>query len=424
VSVDVGDDRMCCRARTLSGSDVLLSLGAVFATGTQLRIPELPIGVGETLLAIWGAGRFARWTLGRECGGGPVPVEFACFWLVCAACLSAGALVALHVGVWNSFGAAYDAAALLFAMLLSIALGVDIRADPRRAARLVVLYFYIGVATIAVVGALAFAYREVAQVSFWYGGVRLRGWSNNPNQFAFFALTVIVAGSVIASGKEPFEKSSVVLYGIAVALVAGLLTQSDAFAVAVSLVIAAGAGLYWLNILNAPNTSRTAGYLAVVVVPVGVLLGILWAGADLLALALQTGGTIYDQSAQGATRLSLWRNGITAIGTSPVFGLGPGAHSGTFAPFQGFEAHNTFIDWGMSTGIVGVVAYCAILVSIGRRAVRVRRPAVLLALIAISTFSAFHYVLRHPVYWLMIAVFLGLTQPARSRLTGVVPVIP
>jgi O-antigen ligase len=112
-----------------------------------------------------------------------------------------------------------------------------------------------------------------------------------------------------------------------------------------------------------------------------------------------TSTEVYNQGNQGSDRITLWQHGIAAISSSPVFGLGPGAHSGDKAPFLDFESHNTFIDWGGSTGMVGLAAYLSLLGWIAGRAWRNGFVVLVGAVISLATFSSFHYVLRHVIFW-------------------------
>jgi O-antigen ligase len=82
-------------------------------------------------------------------------------------------------------------------------------------------------------------------------------------------------------------------------------------------------------------------------------------------------------------------------------------------PFLGYEVHNTFLDWATATGVLGVMAYVALLAWAVARAWRGGRPELVLMMCALAVFSFFHFVLRHPSFWfpLVITAFAAGRDP-------------
>jgi O-antigen ligase len=155
-----------------------------------------------------------------------------------------------------------------------------------------------------------------------------------------------------------------------------------------------------------------------VLVPLAAISALALAGPVLASAVSGQVRTIYSTAGQGETRFTLWRNGLAAIESSPLFGLGPGAHSGYGGPHEGLEVHNTVLDWLGNTGFVGLSLFLAVL---GWTAVRVLRRGSLLALgalVSLLSISAFHHVMRHPIFWLSLIVTANLPwpgEPERSR---------
>ncbi len=120
---------------------------------------------------------------------------------------------------------------------------------------------------------------------------------------------------------------------------------------------------------------------------------------------------------QGAVRFVLWMHGIQAIVESPFFGFGPGAHSGLLAPFQGKETHNSVLDWGTSTGLIGIGVLTCFLLALFRKVWRARNAALIGGFLAMVAFMQFHYAMRHPIFWfhLLLIVGLGLGLAAERR---------
>jgi O-antigen ligase len=120
----------------------------------------------------------------------------------------------------------------------------------------------------------------------------------------------------------------------------------------------------------------------------------------------------YNYGSQGSDRLTLWKNGIAALSHSPLFGLGPGAHSGYTRPFLDTEAHNTFIDWAASYGIIGLICYLTLLGWIGWKTWKNGSSALVAALISLVGYSVFVYTARHIVFWFSLLAIVGLSTPS------------
>ena len=105
---------------------------------------------------------------------------------------------------------------------------------------------------------------------------------------------------------------------------------------------------------------------------------------------------------QGAIRVGLWENGVTAFSTSPLVGLGPGTFSGIDVPFSNTESHNTIIDWGLQVGALGVILLTILILLAVVRAYRNGRVDVAACIIALVVFSQFHYILRQPLIWIIV----------------------
>jgi hypothetical protein len=115
-----------------------------------------------------------------------------------------------------------------------------------------------------------------------------------------------------------------------------------------------------------------------------------------------------------SVRMALWKHGLGAISKSPIVGFGPGHFSGLDSSFQNDEAHNTLIDWGTDTGIVGVAALIAWLAVIIRQSWRIGSGVALAGILAAIAFSQFHFVLRQPIFLIGLLV-LAMTPFKGSR---------
>ena len=256
--------------------------------------------------------------------------------------------------------------------------------------------------------ALSFVTSSVGPVELWYESVRFRGWAENPNQMALAVVGMPFLGWYLLKQTRGIARAAYVIAaaGSAAATVA---TASDGSRVAW---IGAGfsvAAYVWYR--SARWGTGKSLFVALVLVP--VLIGILGLGAGqdfFAALDKRTQAMYYAEGDQGGTRVTIWLHGLQAIAQSPLVGFGPGSYSGFLGPFGNLEAHNSFIDWGMSTGGLGMIAYAALLVWAGTRLIKTRSIALLGVLLTLVLFSVFNYVLRQPIYWMMIVLVLRLSE--------------
>ncbi len=111
------------------------------------------------------------------------------------------------------------------------------------------------------------------------------------------------------------------------------------------------------------------------------------------AYTLKKGGEI-------TVRFRLWHDALYFISQSPVVGYGPGNYlnadiAGTLG---NYEAHNTFLNLALQTGIVGISIVCFFTIKLARLC---RHDYLLLGMIcSLLVFGCFHFVLRQPIYWI------------------------
>jgi O-antigen ligase len=111
-------------------------------------------------------------------------------------------------------------------------------------------------------------------------------------------------------------------------------------------------------------------------------------------------------SGQGEGRVRLWFNALDAWQYSPLVGLGPGHFSGSNQPFMGAEAHNLYIDWLASYGILGLGVLVYMFFRIGWRLFVNRDFALFAGFTSLLIVSLFHFFARHPVFWFMLFFLL------------------
>jgi O-antigen ligase len=380
------------------------SAAVVLTTATQLRLERLPLGPGEGMLLAWIFLQAARALMTGTVRFAPAVRPIVRFWVAAVVLLLAGWLVGMLLGVPPHGSPARDLLALLFSALAisAFALQPELTERVGLAAKSVLVAAVVPLAILAVAGVVGIG---VGPIEVWYVGFlgRFQGWADNPNQTSFLLTPLPLFGVfVISRSRGPLAR---VGWGalVMVCILLGVWTQSDGLLLAWLVSGVGGAAVVWCRF----GAARRRGYVSLglvyLVLPV-----------FLLVVAARYAGPAYDAaenaasalsaSRQGSERLLIWANGLKAIAASPAVGLGPGAHSGRERPFLGLEVHNTYIDWGTNTGVLGVLFYLALLVWAGGRAWRAGEPWLVLALVALGVFSAFHFVLRQPAFWLYLTI--------------------
>lgn len=230
---------------------------------------------------------------------------------------------------------------------------------------------------------------------------RFSGLSANPNQIALQSLSTLLALAMVIIHTRSNITFYVALAAIPFTLAYGLASKSDALMICLPIATA----VFGLIILKRYQIKLW------VVIGAGAFLAL----AFLLSLAVAfpnlfggIGGGIQNQLQQGGQdtdRTLLWRHGWLAWTHSPLFGNGPGAWSGIGAPFQGFEAHNSALDWLSISGIFGFLPIALILIQTFRKFDDIRIIRVL-GILCLVIFTTFHFVFRLPIFWFSILLIL------------------
>ncbi|MGC5327272.1 O-antigen ligase family protein [Brevibacillus sp. SYSU BS000544] len=377
---------------------ILFALALTFTSATQLRLSGLPIGVGELLLVSWlllipfefiriehiSITTVTRWTCG--------------FWYLSFLFLLIGFWIGIAEGLWDTTGF-HDITAYLFISVLFITLSMI--HPPSLYMKVAAKWFLIFSFMILIfIYLLAQLTSSLGPISFWYWD-RFTGWSTNPNQLALhITVSLWICGYYLLTTSDMIRKIGYFIMVVCLAWV-GWSTKSDSLLISsissISLYVTVRLIMGKEQTPLLPKTSvvaRWVRYLLVIVVASTVCI-------LLYQPVMSQVESIYNDGHQGSLRFLLWGNGLSAIAASPLFGAGPGAHSGRGGPFEGFEAHNTLIDWGGSAGILGVLVLVALYVYWTYVCWRANQLYLLVSLLMIFQFSFFHYVLRQPIFWFL-----------------------
>ena len=133
-------------------------------------------------------------------------------------------------------------------------------------------------------------------------------------------------------------------------------------------------------------------------------------------------------------RLALWKQAVERGIETNLLGLGPGPHlvrtetasvsqmdghayerHPSEDPAPNFETHNTILDLFTQGGLIAVIVFAWLCVSTFLMAVRGNFVSQPILLCGLGVFSVFHFIVRDPLQWFVIA--LSLVTAAFARRT-------
>ncbi|MCY7356418.1 MAG: O-antigen ligase family protein [Rudanella sp.] len=318
---------------------------------------------------------------------------------VSVATMLTGTFWAGSIGVWESVGFGHDALALAFCFI-SLTLLFPLLADADQRAFFCRQFLRAGIilaiSNLVFYGGFQLYLGETTQ---WIG--RFNGLAANPNQLALY-----VCPLPFYLLQRPFLlKRWETIAGFLACLSVGWLTSSDALLLAW---LIGFVGLFMLAIQRRSwrvEPRQNAHMKALVSLIFSLLLSVI------IAVFWTYLTDIYAIGGQGNLRFQRWQNGLVALSHSPLFGLGPGAFSGDETAFGGYEAHNLYIDWMASGGVLAGLVLIWLQRRVWLNLVACRAETLLAGFVSLLVFSSFHYVARHPVFWLYHLLFLLNPRP-------------
>lgn len=388
----------CVPERLLRISPPWLAVSLMLTSMTELRVAPLPIGPGEALLLAWMVVHASYLIVERlQPVTDRVTYYVTGFWYLALLFIVLGWSWA-YVAQEHPDGAYHDFSAMVFSGAFSFVLVLVIR-DSKMVFS--ALFWLVLAALIPMIA--GFATYGFDLEPFLETGTRFRGLADNPNQLGLF-LAPLPFTAFFLVRRVSSTRASIALFAVTPLLVAfGFLTKSDALMLGWIL------GGLFLAVFSLPIIPASAPLL-----PRFVLKGIVFLLLGLVVLLVIEPwlGEVYSTREQGSERLSLWQNGFQAAVRSPLFGWGPGPHSGVAAPLAGQESHNTLIDLvsagGLVLGILAVLLGLRILYELFRH----HSWTLLSATVVVLGFALFHNSLRQPLFWFYL--FSGWLYVARG----------
>jgi O-antigen ligase len=336
----------------------------------------------------------------------------ACFWGIAWLTLLGGLLQAQASGLARTSGEGREFAAFAYVAALMLVLGFMVR-DPRVASQTLRRYITVLSVAVATTFLMAVLFRDSGLGRLWYGGARFTAFAANPNQLALFLLPApFVVLQLHEDGSLATIKSILCLAAVTVA---GVATLSDALALAWLVGGALSGTLLLWKSRRAPGRGLVTVALTWVLLPAILIICALVTGPLLYPQLESSVAGVVQEGSQASVRVTLWQHGFEAITRAPWTGWGPGAHSGIRGPFEATEAHNSYLDWGASTGVVGLAALLLVLGWAMASCIRGGKHHLGVALLAMMLFAVFHFVLRQPAFWLPVLLLAVASSPATDQ---------
>ncbi len=431
--------------------DTVFALGLLLSPASQLRIAGFAIGPGEICLFIW-----LLLTLGREAGrlGPPLTPALSrllIFWTLFALAESLGTLTALAIRdehdpawFWHDVIAYPLVAAVSCLSVVEPGAGARLR-------RVAWLLAILGTASLALQLADAWGLVGISLSDPWYWD-RMRGWSANPEQLALLCaalgfLSLHLADTAAGLGERTTAVACAIL-----PIYVGRLSKTDTF----SLVLLAAGPIFlalkvrtWLLSFEQRMTFRSASArIAIFALPLVLVsaapLGPLVAGRT-VALAKEMSKDKGKTTAQEIElRLHVWSEAVSRGLESGMLGLGPGPHleippsivaarnnssaepknilhpRPNFAP--NYEAHNTLLELLTQGGLIAVLSFVWISATTLFGTYKARLAGLTTSLCGLFIYGITLFIIRHPIFWFVIALCLVAAADAGSSSAASFPV--
>jgi hypothetical protein len=427
--------------------DVLLTLGLLLSTASQLRPGDSPVGPGEICLVFW-----VLLMIFREVGRlGPAltpPLsKLLIFWLVFAVAQCVGTMTGFAIGDRHDSGLfMHDVLAYPLLAAVSCLSTVEPGASSRLQ-RVAWLLATLGAAWLALQVAFGFGWIDLRDFDTWEWE-RFRGLSDNANQLALFCAVLGLLSLHLADVAHGFGERIAAVTCMIVAIVVGRLTMSDAFL----LVLVAAAPIFvvlklqrWLMSRDRRTSLRSASaWLLVLALPLIAAYVVPFRASVATEVedfikGMTKGGGGRDTEETAHLRFRVWNEAMRRGIETGMLGLGPGPHleipdaivagrrdstndpkhveHPEFGFVPNFEAHNTWLDLFIQGGLIAVLSLAWLVATAVVVTHQAKLDALTTLLCGLAIFCVFHLIVRHPIFWFAISLCLVAAADRRSAMT-------
>jgi O-Antigen ligase len=433
------------RSAALKHLDLLwsafLAFGMVLSLTPQLRWGAAGVGPGELLVSLWLLPGLIVLIVGFRAEAPRALWELIGFWAIFTAAQSLGAIQTIWSEFLDDWSLVFHdiIAYLLLFVLMSVLFALPGAA--RRVHRVQWITALFGTFLFVLQAANAWGVFTLSNIDPWYWD-RLRGWSDNPNQFALLALLVGFLSLELAEKSVGIGPKLLAAVCAAISLGIGWLGQSNAYSGVVILTF----GLFGLlKVARVTMRSERQGFPATALGTAALaslmFVSFLFAPA-IASLVDERGGALSliarkgeDQDSEAKLRLYLWKEAIERGVDSWTLGYGPGPHLdipqslteshrtagepiNLTHPKTGlapnYESHNTLLELFVQGGFLAVGAFVWIGATAVWRSWKAGMDGLIALLFAAAAFGSFHVVFRHPIVWFTIGLGLQAQRGFRE----------
>jgi O-antigen ligase len=424
--------------------DVLLTVGLLLSTASQLRPAGADIGPGEMCLAAWVLLMLSRevYRLGPALS---LPLSrLLIFWLVFAVAQCVGTMAGFATGDRHDTDLfMHDVAAYLLLAAVSCLSVVEPEASSRLH-RVAWLSVTLGAAWLALQIAFGWGLVDPGDYDTWEWD-RFRGFSENANQLALYCTVISLLSLYLTEAARGVGERIAAVICMMLAILVGRLTKSDAFLlvlVAIGPVFVALKLWRWLMSPERHRPLRSAfAWILVFALPLGAayvmsLRASVATEIEILIKGMTKGGGGRDTYETAHLRIELWNGAMHRGIEAGMLGLGPGPHleippsvvagrrdstddpkhvqHPEFGLVPNFEAHNTFLDLLVQGGLIAVLGLGWLVGTALVATHRAQLDALTALLCGLAIFSIFHLIVRHPVFWFGMSLCLvAAANPSR-----------
>ena len=421
--------------------DVLLTLGLLLSTASQLRPDGAPVGPGEICLAVWVLLMLFREMARLGPALTPPLARLLIFWLTFAVAQCVGTMTAFAIGDRHD-SALFMHDVLAYPLLAAVSC---LSVAGSRLHRVAWLLATLGAAWLALQVALGWGFVDLGDYDTWEWE-RFRGLSDNANQLALFCAVIGLLSLHLADAASQLGERIAAVTCMIVAIVVGRLTMSDAFL----LVLVAAGPIFvalklrrWLMSRDRQTLLRSASaWILILALPL-VTAYVIPLGISAVAefedviKGMTKGGGGRDTEETARLRIDLWNQAMRRGIEAGMLGLGPGPHleippsivagrrdstndpkhveHPDFGFVPNFEAHNTLLDLFIQGGLIAVLSLGWLVATALVVTNRSEWDALTTLLCGLAIFSVFHLIVRHPIFWFAISLCLvAAADPRRA----------
>ena len=259
--------------------------------------------------------------------------------------------------------------------------------------------FYSSILVIGVLFLLAQFRQTVFGVSLYYEGIRFSPLADNPHQINILTSTLPFIGFRIFKETESVRGRLTTASFLVACLFMNFLTLSDTMKIVYIV-------CFYLMIVihEKANRQKKPYYVFAVFVSLILLVGIACSWERFVDLLVK----FFEEGDSGGVRFLLWRNSVQAGMHSPIFGLGPGAHTGLYGPFEGIESHQMLLAVFTQTGLIGLVLLMVLLFKV--ISVVHSDKYIFIVVVGLLVSSLSGTMLRRTVWWMYIMMYYYLAK--------------